>query len=42
MLCAGITVFSPLLRNGAGPGKKVAVIGVGGLVRRALRRAHRR
>jgi alcohol dehydrogenase (NADP+) len=44
MLCAGITVFSPLLRNGAGPGKKVAVIGVGGLVRRpvSLRRARRR
>jgi D-arabinose 1-dehydrogenase-like Zn-dependent alcohol dehydrogenase len=32
MLCAGLTVFSPLVRNGAGPGKKVGVIGIGGLV----------
>lgn len=32
MLCAGLTVFSPLKRNGAGPGKKVGVIGIGGLV----------
>lgn len=31
LLCAGITVFSPLLRNGAGPGKSVGIIGVGGL-----------
>ncbi|WVO13393.1 hypothetical protein L204_101008 [Cryptococcus depauperatus] len=31
MLCAGITVFSPLVRNGAGPGKKVGVVGLGGL-----------
>ncbi len=31
MLCAGITVFSPLKEFGAGPGTKVAVIGVGGL-----------
>ena len=32
MLCGGLTVFSPLIRNGAGPGKKVGVIGIGGLV----------
>jgi alcohol dehydrogenase (NADP+) len=32
MLCAGLTVFSPLKRNGAGPGKKVGIIGIGGLV----------
>lgn len=32
MLCAGLTVFSPLKRHGAGPGKKVGVIGIGGLV----------
>ena len=32
MLCGGLTVFSPLKRNGAGPGKKVGIIGVGGLV----------
>lgn len=31
ILCAGITTYSPLKRWGAGPGKKVAVIGVGGL-----------
>ncbi|ABN66271.2 NADPH-dependent alcohol dehydrogenase [Scheffersomyces stipitis CBS 6054] len=31
MLCAGITTYSPLVRNGAGPGKKVGVVGVGGL-----------
>lgn len=31
MLCAGLTVFSPLRTNGAGPGKKVGVIGIGGL-----------
>lgn len=32
MMCAGLTVFSPLVRNGAGPGKKVGIIGIGGLV----------
>lgn len=31
MLCAGITVYSPLVRLGAGPGKKVAIVGIGGL-----------
>lgn len=31
MLCAGITVYSPLKRLGAGPGKKIGVIGLGGL-----------
>jgi alcohol dehydrogenase (NADP+) len=31
MLCAGITTYSPLVRNGAGPGKKVAIVGLGGL-----------
>lgn len=31
ILCAGITTYSPLKRWGAGPGKKVVVIGVGGL-----------
>ncbi|KAL0952996.1 hypothetical protein HGRIS_007204 [Hohenbuehelia grisea] len=31
MLCGGLTVYSPLVRNGAGPGKKVGVVGVGGL-----------
>ncbi|OAA56491.1 oxidoreductase [Cordyceps fumosorosea ARSEF 2679] len=31
LLCAGITVFSPLKRFGAGLGKKVGIVGVGGL-----------
>ncbi|EKM52138.1 uncharacterized protein PHACADRAFT_151139 [Phanerochaete carnosa HHB-10118-sp] len=31
MLCGGLTVFSPLRTNGAGPGKKVGIIGIGGL-----------
>ncbi|RKD75928.1 putative zinc-type alcohol dehydrogenase-like protein [Sinobaca qinghaiensis] len=31
LLCAGITTYSPLNRWGAGPGKKVAVVGLGGL-----------
>ncbi|HEX7307261.1 NAD(P)-dependent alcohol dehydrogenase [Lentzea sp.] len=31
LLCAGITVYSPLRHWGAAPGKKVAVVGLGGL-----------
>ena len=31
LLCAGITTYSPLKRWGAGPGKRVAIIGMGGL-----------
>lgn len=31
MMCAGITMFSPLKRWGCGPGKKVGIIGLGGL-----------
>ncbi|ETJ03851.1 MAG: Alcohol dehydrogenase NADP(+) [Actinomyces urogenitalis DORA_12] len=31
LLCAGITTYSPLKRWGAGPGKKVALLGMGGL-----------
>merc|ERR1712029_274775 len=31
MLCGGITLYSPLKSNGCGPGKKVGIIGVGGL-----------
>lgn len=31
LLCAGITVYSPLRHWGAGPGKKVAILGMGGL-----------
>ncbi|KAI1336621.1 zinc-binding dehydrogenase [Xylariaceae sp. FL0016] len=31
MMCAGITMFSPLKQNGCGPGKKVGIVGLGGL-----------
>lgn len=31
MLCGGVTVWSPLVKNGAGPGKRVGIVGVGGL-----------
>ncbi|KAH6661833.1 putative zinc-binding alcohol dehydrogenase [Halenospora varia] len=31
MLCAGITTYSPLKHNGCGPGKRVGVVGLGGL-----------
>lgn len=31
LLCAGITLYAPLKRWGAGPGKKVAIVGMGGL-----------
>ncbi|MFF7855397.1 alcohol dehydrogenase catalytic domain-containing protein [Streptomyces sp. NPDC007904] len=40
LLCAGITVYSPLKRWGAGPGKKVAVLGMGGLGHMAVKIAH--
>lgn len=31
LLCAGITTYSPLRHWGAGPGKRVAIVGLGGL-----------
>ena len=31
LMCAGITLYSPLKRWGAGPGKRVAIVGMGGL-----------
>lgn len=31
LLCAGITTYSPLTRWGAGPGKRVGIVGFGGL-----------
>ena len=37
LLCAGITTFSPLRRWGAGPGKKVAIVGLGGLGHMAVK-----
>ncbi|MFJ9892191.1 NAD(P)-dependent alcohol dehydrogenase [Streptomyces sp. NPDC091280] len=40
LLCAGITTYSPLKHWNAGPGKKVAVIGMGGLGHMAVKIAH--
>jgi uncharacterized zinc-type alcohol dehydrogenase-like protein len=37
LMCAGITVYSPLERFGAGPGKRVGVMGLGGLGHLAVR-----
>ncbi len=37
LLCAGITTYSPLKRWGAGPGKEVAVVGLGGLGHMAVK-----
>ncbi len=31
LLCAGVTLYSPLKRWDAGPGKRVAIVGMGGL-----------
>ncbi len=28
MMCAGLTVYSPLERAGCGPGKKIAILGM--------------
>ncbi|NNG37567.1 NAD(P)-dependent alcohol dehydrogenase [Nakamurella aerolata] len=39
LLCAGITTYSPLVRWGAGPGKKVGVVGLGGLGHMAVKLA---
>ncbi len=40
LMCAGITIYSPLRHWGAGPGKKVAVIGLGGLGHMGVKIAH--
>ncbi|MCL4820144.1 MAG: NAD(P)-dependent alcohol dehydrogenase [Vicinamibacteria bacterium] len=40
LLCAGITTWSPLKHWGAGPGKRVGVVGLGGLGHMALKLAH--
>ncbi|WP_026549534.1 NAD(P)-dependent alcohol dehydrogenase [Arthrobacter sp. Br18] len=39
LLCAGITTYSPLRHWGAGPGRKVAVVGLGGLGHMAVKLA---
>ncbi|MFG3013484.1 NAD(P)-dependent alcohol dehydrogenase [Streptomyces cinerochromogenes] len=40
LLCAGITLYSPLKRWNAGPGKKVAILGMGGLGHMGVKIAH--
>ncbi|WP_240675056.1 alcohol dehydrogenase catalytic domain-containing protein [Cellulomonas endophytica] len=40
LMCAGITVWQPLRRYGAGPGVRVGVVGVGGLGHLAVKLAH--
>ena len=40
LLCAGITTYSPLRTWGAGPGKKVAIVGLGGLGHMGVKLAH--
>ena len=40
LLCAGITTYSPLRHWGAGPGKKVGIVGLGGLGHMGLKLAH--
>jgi uncharacterized zinc-type alcohol dehydrogenase-like protein len=40
LLCAGITTYSPLRHWNAGPGKKVAIIGLGGLGHMGVKLAH--
>ncbi|KDP88473.1 NAD(P)-dependent alcohol dehydrogenase [Cupriavidus basilensis] len=39
LLCAGITVWTPLRRHGVGKGSKVAVVGLGGLGHMAVKLA---
>lgn len=40
LLCAGITLYSPLKHWQAGPGKKVAIVGLGGLGHMGVKIAH--
>ncbi len=40
LLCAGITLYSPLRHWNAGPGKKVAIVGLGGLGHMGVKLAH--
>lgn len=40
LLCAGITTYSPLRHWKAGPGKKVGIVGLGGLGHMGLKIAH--
>jgi uncharacterized zinc-type alcohol dehydrogenase-like protein len=40
LLCAGITLYSPLMHWKTGPGKKVAILGMGGLGHMGVKLAH--
>ena len=40
LLCAGITTYSPLRHWGVGPGKKVGIVGIGGLGHMGVKIAH--
>ncbi len=40
LLCAGVTLYSPLMHWKAGPGKKVAILGMGGLGHMGVKIAH--
>ena len=40
LLCAGITTYSPMRHHGVGPGKKVGVVGLGGLGHMGVKFAH--
>ena len=40
LLCAGITTYSPLRHWGVGPGKKVGIVGIGGLGHMGIKIAH--
>lgn len=40
LLCAGITMYSPLMHWKAGPGKKVGIVGLGGLGHMGVKIAH--
>ncbi|MEV0947986.1 NAD(P)-dependent alcohol dehydrogenase [Rhodococcus sp. NPDC049939] len=40
LLCAGVTLYSPLAHWGAGPGKKVAIAGMGGIGHIGVKIAH--
>lgn len=40
LLCAGITTWSPLRHWNAGPGKKVGIVGIGGLGHMGIKLAH--
>jgi len=40
LLCAGVTLYSPLMHWKAGPGKKVAIIGLGGIGHMGVKLAH--